>query len=88
VCVCACVRLCVCASLRVCVCLCVCQALGIEHTPFEATSGLLLPEEPPDLLLPMQPLISVSTAARDQLTHLREVHELVTFVLRVHKDGI
>jgi hypothetical protein len=50
------------------------RALGIENTPFEAFYGFS-PVEPPDLLLPMQPSIPISTAAHERLQHLREVHE-------------
>jgi hypothetical protein len=36
----------------------------------------------------MRPSIPISTAAWERLKELLEVHELVTFMLRVHKDGM
>jgi hypothetical protein len=64
-----------------------CRAVGIDHTPFEANYGISH-EEPPSLLLPMRASILVSTNAHNRLQHLREIHELVMSVLRVHKDGM
>jgi hypothetical protein len=61
------------------------RALGIEHTPFEANFGFS-PEEPPDLLFSMRPLISVSQDATERLRLLQEVHTLVRSVLQLHKD--
>jgi hypothetical protein len=63
------------------------RALGIEHTPFEANYGLSHGEAM-DLLLPMRPSIPISKAVGERLQHLRGVHELVIFVLRVHKDNM
>jgi transposase InsO family protein len=57
------------------------RALGLEHTPFEANFGLS-PEEPPDLLFSMRPLIPVSQDASHRLRLLQEVHTLVRSVLK------
>jgi hypothetical protein len=61
------------------------RASGIDHTPFETSYGFSH-EELPDLLLPMRPSIQVSMAVHEHLQRFREVHELVTPVLQVHKD--
>jgi hypothetical protein len=61
------------------------RALGIEHTRFEANYNFSH-EKPPGLVLPLRPSIPASTDAQERLQHLCEVHELVTFVLRVHRD--
>jgi hypothetical protein len=39
-------------------------------------------------MLPMQPSITISEAAHERLRHFREVHKLVTYGLRVHKDDM
>jgi hypothetical protein len=59
--------------------------LGIEHTPFEANSGLSL-EEPPDLVFTMRPLIPISQDASELLKLLQEVYAVVRSVLQLHKD--
>jgi hypothetical protein len=61
------------------------RALGIEHTPFEASFGFS-PEEPPDLLFSMRPSIPVSQDATKRLRLLQEIHTLVRSVLQLHKD--
>jgi hypothetical protein len=66
------------------------RALGIKHTPFEASYGFS-PKEPPEcrtLLLPMRPSIPISRAVEERLQQLRKKHELLTFMLRVHKDDV
>jgi hypothetical protein len=64
------------------------QALRIELTRFEANCDFSHNEEPPDSLLPMRPSISISTATQERLRQLREANELVTSMLRVHKDDM
>jgi hypothetical protein len=61
------------------------HALGIEHTPFEASFGFSL-EEPPNLLFSMRPSILVSQDATERLRLLHEVHIMVRYVLQLHKD--
>jgi hypothetical protein len=61
------------------------RALGIEYTPYEANLGFS-PEETPYLLFPIRASIHISSTAFERLRHLRDVHELVSFVLRLPKD--
>jgi hypothetical protein len=61
------------------------RALGIEHTPFEASFGFAH-EEPLHLMFSMRPSIPVSQDASERLRQLHEVHALVRSVLRLHKD--
>jgi hypothetical protein len=61
------------------------RALGIEHSPFEASGGFS-PEEPPDLLCGMRLSIPISQDALERLKLVYEVHTLVRYVLRLHKD--
>jgi hypothetical protein len=60
------------------------RALGIEHTPFEASFGFT-PEEN-HLLFSMRPSIPVSQDASRRLRLLQEVHTLVRSMLHLHKD--
>jgi hypothetical protein len=39
-------------------------------------------------MLLMRASIPASTAPQERLQHLHEVHELITYVLRVYKDGM
>jgi hypothetical protein len=60
-------------------------ALGIEHTPFEATFGFSH-EEPPDMLFSMRSSIPVSQDASKRLQLLQEIHTPVHSLLHLHKD--
>jgi transposase InsO family protein len=61
------------------------RALGIKHSPFEASIGFSL-EEPPHLLFNMRPSISLSQDASERLKLSHDVHTHVRFVLQLHKD--
>jgi hypothetical protein len=63
------------------------RALGIEHTPFEASFELSL-EEPHDLLFSMRPSILISQDALERLRLLHEVHALERSVLQMDKDDM
>jgi hypothetical protein len=52
------------------------RALGIEHTPCEASFGFLL-EEPPYLSSSIRPSIPVSRDASKRLRLLQELHVMV-----------
>jgi hypothetical protein len=56
------------------------RALGIEHTPFEA-SFEFTPEEPPYLLFSMRLPIPISQDATERLRLLHDIHTLVRSVL-------
>jgi hypothetical protein len=60
------------------------RALGIEHTPFEASFGFSL-EKPHDLLFSMRPSIPDSQDATKWIKLLQAVHAHVRSVLQLHK---
>jgi hypothetical protein len=60
------------------------RALGIEHTPFEASFGFSL-GEPPDLQFNTRPSISFSQDASQRLKLLHYVHILIRSMLPLHK---